>query len=360
MKISNPTNETNTQLNPTDEDLKNAISSLDLGQIEKYVNPSNINAQDKDGYTALMVAARYSRKDENKLVEKLISYGADVNLVSNKGWTALMLSVRCTTNDSMIETAKMLLDNGADPNIQERDGESALTLALTVLPSSIETIRLLLENGANTRLRTINDVNAMRRVIDISAKPGQSESVRTQCKTVIRMIAEWDRYPYYYLHLGPLNPDHDSIISGVVWARINRNINLQAEQYSRSGNFRLPKDVWRLILLRNKWNQLNYKAMYFKYPHNRINPYNILVHFARMLNLDSTNVYYSFEDLMSLSRLISKQLSWGGPQTEQSVNYFKKQAAKKHIRSLAEVLGVNLNQHVDKILEDIVSKHREL
>ena len=54
-----------------------------------------MNLQNNDGYTALMIAARYSNTTSTeKTVELLLKAGADVNIQNKKGYTALVLAAR--------------------------------------------------------------------------------------------------------------------------------------------------------------------------------------------------------------------------------------------------------------------------
>ena len=56
---------------------------------------ANVNEQDQEGRTALMLAAFNDRADDNNrvaVVELLLGRQADVNLQDNKGKTALMVA----------------------------------------------------------------------------------------------------------------------------------------------------------------------------------------------------------------------------------------------------------------------------
>ena len=70
---------------------KEMISML----IEKGID---INAQDYDGWTALMYASDKLNKD---IVSILIKNGADINIKDNSGWTAkIILSNRIIARDN--------------------------------------------------------------------------------------------------------------------------------------------------------------------------------------------------------------------------------------------------------------------
>ena len=84
-----------------------------------------VNAQDDFGNTALMEAARAGA---NGVLRCLKSYSPDPNLVDKPGRTALLVAV--TSRRAEAETAKLLLDLGADPKARNRDGRTAGELAV--------------------------------------------------------------------------------------------------------------------------------------------------------------------------------------------------------------------------------------
>jgi len=168
--------------------------------LSKGVDP---NIQDDDGYTALMLAARYSKpvkifkgkcfmkkfekynihpieqrinhklslmivnyfnKDKNirydsseKIVKILLEAGADPNKQNKYGWTALMMAACHSSPERGISserTVEMLLTSGADPNKQTEGGWTALILAARDSSpergeSSERTVEILLGAGAD-------------------------------------------------------------------------------------------------------------------------------------------------------------------------------------------------------------------
>ena len=88
----------------------------------------------------------------------------DINIKNNDGneETALMYASMYSTKGLPIEIIKILLDNNADPNLQNRFGETALMYAIESSNmvssnriSTIKVIKLLLENGADINLQNI-------------------------------------------------------------------------------------------------------------------------------------------------------------------------------------------------------------
>ena len=62
-----------------------------------------------------------------KVAEDLLEQGADVNAQDEDGWTALMFSAKSQN----VEMAQMLMDNGADNEIRNKDGNKAIWIAKT-------------------------------------------------------------------------------------------------------------------------------------------------------------------------------------------------------------------------------------
>ena len=100
---SNITN--NTSLEPLD-------TVLSLG--------ADVNAEDDDGWTALMYTARYI--DRPDIINTLIKAGADIDAQDKYGWTALMHAIYKYNLDCMVA----LLNAGADANIKNNEGERAI------------------------------------------------------------------------------------------------------------------------------------------------------------------------------------------------------------------------------------------
>lgn len=83
---------------------------------------ANINAQDEDGQTALIVAAASNQED---LLGLLLDLGADPNLQNKEGETPM---VQAIANNRPNITA-ILLARGADERIKNNDGEDLLSVA---------------------------------------------------------------------------------------------------------------------------------------------------------------------------------------------------------------------------------------
>ena len=118
--------------------------------MDEVRNRQLINMPDSSGSTALMVA---SYKDHRDIVNFLLREGADIDKKNNNGTTALMAAVGLGNE----EIVRVLLDRGAaDPNVRNKDNDTALMIAIRY--EQIEVIDDLLLAGASFGGRDIYDV----------------------------------------------------------------------------------------------------------------------------------------------------------------------------------------------------------
>ena len=176
--------------NAQDGDGRTALISAaargDLEMVNALLSRSvDINVKDKRGYTALShaIEARYGEveeallnrpeldpncrglndrpalsayvwRDEKASVEKLLARGADVNLQDNDGDTAL----HGAAENGNVEIMRLLLDKGANPNTKNKVGGTPLMWA--AVRGNHDAAELLLNRGADASLKDIDGVNA--------------------------------------------------------------------------------------------------------------------------------------------------------------------------------------------------------
>ena len=109
-------------------------SSEDM-HLTKIKNP---NSRDFNGRSLLMKAVKNGNDWE---IRSLLESGADVNVKDNDGWSALMYAVRYQNN---LEVVRLLLRNGADLTALNKYGSSPLDLAETY-SSNPEILRSILK-----------------------------------------------------------------------------------------------------------------------------------------------------------------------------------------------------------------------
>jgi ankyrin repeat protein len=111
-------------------------------------NPELARAYAPDGFHALGLAAFFSHPD---VVRLLLEHGADVDAVARNAQvrtTALQAAAASGDNES----ARLLLDAGADVHVAESGGFTALHAAAA--SGNKELVRLLLEHGADPVAQT--------------------------------------------------------------------------------------------------------------------------------------------------------------------------------------------------------------
>jgi 6-phosphogluconolactonase (cycloisomerase 2 family)/uncharacterized caspase-like protein len=109
---------------------------------------ADINARNKDGWTALMLASRDNQKPE--VIALLLKAGADTSARDSRyGRTAQMWAAADNQNP---EVLKALLNGGADINFRNMDGETAL-MAAAANNQNPEVIMMLLRAGADAKAK---------------------------------------------------------------------------------------------------------------------------------------------------------------------------------------------------------------
>jgi ankyrin repeat protein len=97
---------------------------------------------------SLLCRAIYNR--DLPAVATLLAAGADPNGTAINGMTMLM----CAAYMNEVESARLLLDNGAQVNATVRDGTTALHYTQESLRGNVEVLRLLLDRGADVNAAT--------------------------------------------------------------------------------------------------------------------------------------------------------------------------------------------------------------
>ena len=107
---------------------------------------ANINAQDVYGRTALMMVSGETLRSSASAVKFLLEQGADVNLKSRSGDSAL----GCAALNGDVAVVRLLLKAGAQVNTRDEEGRTPLMWASR--DANIEVMQMLLDAGADARL----------------------------------------------------------------------------------------------------------------------------------------------------------------------------------------------------------------
>ena len=121
-----------------------AVKNKDIKEVITLIEEGvDVNAKEKDGWTALMYAAGGSLN----IVKLLIESGANVNMKDENGWTALMEAAK---HDFDTVIPKLLIKKGA--NVNEKTTDSWTALMIAAEEYSYNVIKLLIEKGANLNI----------------------------------------------------------------------------------------------------------------------------------------------------------------------------------------------------------------
>ena len=125
----------------------NAIQCL-LNNPKIAINQQNIN-----GMTTLMIA---TQKSNCPIIKLLLQYGADVNIPTKQGITALMIA----SDSGNINAAECLLSN-SNLAIDQQNNAGGTALMIAAKKNNCPMIQLLLDKGANINIASNNGHTAL-------------------------------------------------------------------------------------------------------------------------------------------------------------------------------------------------------
>lgn len=121
---------------------------------------ADVNKKDSREVTALMLMAAAG----NPAIELLLHNRANVSARDAEGNTALLYGARFFARGWQRRDGWALLESGADVNVRNLHGETALILAAT--QSDPDAVRLLLAKGANVNAKTDRGRTALMQAVD--------------------------------------------------------------------------------------------------------------------------------------------------------------------------------------------------
>ncbi|MEM9929473.1 MAG: ankyrin repeat domain-containing protein, partial [Bacteroidota bacterium] len=135
----------------------------------------NVNQEDENGWTPLMVAAG---ENHPRIVQLLLESGANVNYVNNFGWTALMEAA----DEGAYAVTEALLAAGADPELT-RTSYTPTDIAAEEGHTNI--LELLVSKGAK-----LKNTSRGRSPLHLAAEEGQLSVVKSLIKTGVAIDAK--------------------------------------------------------------------------------------------------------------------------------------------------------------------------
>ena len=316
--------------------LIDAARNGDIKTINKLLDEgADPNKLSEDGRLPLAVAVRNSNTTSSlETVKLLLDRGADPDLkeIGNNGFTALIIASRYSNTDSSLETVKLLLERKAKVDLRNNTGNTALIVAAgnSAKDSSVETVKLLLENDANVNLVNNTDYSALRAAANFSDTRSSFETVK--------LLLEYGANPFVTIECPTV--ECEKLIASYRWKRLRVRDLDTAKRYSVNAEIKLPKEVWGIILMNKRQQQL------CKNLNNNQN-IELLILFAEELGIP-------IQENMTkgkLCGLISRQLAYGKEEKYRGYAERDLQKYKKYILILARKLGIDTNQSAENILK---------
>ncbi len=111
----------------TESEVKELMNAVENGQLEQVQNllkakPDLVKARDNDGWTPLIMAARFNQVN---LIKLLLKSGAKVDDVDNEGSSAL----HHASASGRMEAVKTLVENKAQVSLKNQGGDTPRKLA---------------------------------------------------------------------------------------------------------------------------------------------------------------------------------------------------------------------------------------
>lgn len=139
-----------------------AIAQDDNETVKQQINSGfDINTKDESGTTALHVAVQHGNLE---IVRFLLEKGAKVSVKDKAKRQPLAMIFDSFEDDEAIkrEIVRLLVSKGADINVRNNDSDATLLISAAE-DDDIETVKFLLELGANPNLKDETGETAMRK-----------------------------------------------------------------------------------------------------------------------------------------------------------------------------------------------------
>jgi ankyrin repeat protein len=128
--------------------LVDAVVNYDLNAVKRLLQQgANVNDTDAFGESALCRALTYGYMDIARI---LIENGADLNTQNRLGNTPLIIVINTSYASGREDIARLLLQKGANIDIKNKAGETAMSIALSQQRPTV--IKMLKDEKANRKV----------------------------------------------------------------------------------------------------------------------------------------------------------------------------------------------------------------
>ncbi|AET72878.1 hypothetical protein PGAG_00424 [Phaeocystis globosa virus 12T] len=133
---------------------------------------TNISAGDTIQQTPLHIAASKLTDGHYEIANLLIKNGANIDAIDNYGETPLFLAVKANN----IEMVKLLIEKGAETNIENKTQNSIMHYAAEIPGDNVEVLKYLIRNSSDTAVNSINDKE--QTPLHLSAELGNTNAAK--------------------------------------------------------------------------------------------------------------------------------------------------------------------------------------
>ena len=137
---------------------KTQIKSHHIEQFLK--NNTELNSQNEYGITPLVCLIQNIYFEDNTILELLLLSGSNIKSIDDNGNTPLHHACKRSGGDYV----KILLDKNSDPNIKNKNGETAFSVYLSQASIDISTFDLLMEKGADLKVPDSTQTTPLHRL----------------------------------------------------------------------------------------------------------------------------------------------------------------------------------------------------
>jgi len=265
----------------------NILTAADRGNIEETEKAisrgEGVNKRDNNGNTPLILAAKHG---DFAIVKQLVIKGADIHAKNNDGYDALLALSNYTMKDSSVEvkgkqsepipitteghlkTADYLIQNGADVNITTNDGNTALILAANL--NKLNLAELLLSKGADVNAKNKQGYSALiaasikgfrELICPLVRKGADKDAQDSQGKTALQYAEQYDQQEIIQLLKNPCpqetldnniaqvsgNKADDRLIEKLIESLKDRDPSVRWESAKRLGDLKDNRGLVPLI-----------------------------------------------------------------------------------------------------------------
>ncbi|SEP23172.1 Ankyrin repeat-containing protein [Flavobacterium sp. CF108] len=138
------------------------IQNGNIDNVKSFFKTRDINTTDNFNRTAIINAALYN---QTAIIKWLLEQGADINLQDKNGYTALHFSAQ----EGNIDSTMLLLENKANPNIKDIHGNTPAWVAIMnwKAGANFDTLDQLVKKGTDLTIKNC----ANRSALDLIPEP---------------------------------------------------------------------------------------------------------------------------------------------------------------------------------------------